>query len=338
MKTRSKLPLMGLLLLIPGVFLGWVWWMRSGALFVAKSVAIQVPSPPASGVGFSELGQAGDMFGGLSALFSALAFVGVAIAAFYQKVAADLQAEQLVDAQTATRQAEGEAVFARKIAARQLERAEDQHARESFEPLFFLLLSNRPPLPLTLKRPPQMPVTPDGSILAGPHPSEFDPPEMAERLRGQIVTSKAYADARMKNLGGIPSLIDFYLNVYRANEITLGPYWRSLYHVFKLIDRAKVEFSLKVEYANIARARLSTTEIFFLTLNCAASVGSEFKPLVDRYGLLKHVHRTGDPLLPSPDEELAAWCYAPTAVMSAESRCKYWDVNPAEDPRRLPAE
>lgn len=62
----------------------------------------------ADGTQLAQLGQIGDLFGGINALFAAFAFVGVALAAYYQHKAFKLQAEQ--------------------------------HVRQSFEPLFFQLL------------------------------------------------------------------------------------------------------------------------------------------------------------------------------------------------------
>lgn len=68
----------------------------------------------------SELGQIGDLFGGVNALFAAFAFVGVAIAAFYQHKTFKLQTEQNV--------------------------------RQAFEPLFFMLLDRHvPPASLSAK-------------------------------------------------------------------------------------------------------------------------------------------------------------------------------------------
>lgn len=68
----------------------------------------------------TELGQLGDLFGGVNALFAAFAFVGVAIAAFYQHKTFKLQTEQNV--------------------------------RQAFEPLFFMLLDRQtPPTLLTAK-------------------------------------------------------------------------------------------------------------------------------------------------------------------------------------------
>jgi hypothetical protein len=69
-----------------------------------------------------KLGQIGDLFGGVNALFAAFAFVGVAIAAYYQHRTFVLQREQDV--------------------------------RQSFEPLFFKLLDRHmPPTPLVVPFP-----------------------------------------------------------------------------------------------------------------------------------------------------------------------------------------
>jgi hypothetical protein len=109
--------------------------------------------------------------------------------------------------------------------------------------------------------------------------------------------------------------------LYRTVEPELGPYFRTLYHVFKFIHEDKIlTEDDKCEYVNIARAQLSKYELLMIFYNCLTSNGSGFKPLIVRYGILKHIndadlkhlHHKTDPTL-----------YSPTAFMSKAQRQQY---------------
>ncbi|MEJ5991959.1 putative phage abortive infection protein [Ramlibacter sp. PS3R-8] len=63
---------------VASIVAAWAAWGLYGASFVARRFAGEKP------VTLTELGQAGDLFGGINALFAALAFAGVAIAAYTQ--------------------------------------------------------------------------------------------------------------------------------------------------------------------------------------------------------------------------------------------------------------
>ena len=101
--------------------------LHADAMARAAEVAASAPAPTT----LQDLGQTGDIFGGVNALFAALAFIGVGVAAYYQRESWRLQHaswQMLVDAE---------------------ERAERDHVRQSFEPLFFELLKRvRSPNPL----------------------------------------------------------------------------------------------------------------------------------------------------------------------------------------------
>jgi len=280
------------------VLLLWGSWLAWGA-----KLALKVVGP----VVVASLGQVGDLFGGINALFAAFAFAGVAVAAYYQHLSWQLLSDQS-------------------------KREESRHARESFQPLFFQLLSHLPAFPACMR---SYPTLPTGGLLivGGGAQPVYDTGEILDALRTQILTSVQYAAARLGNRTVLPHIQAFYDDLYKANEASLGPYLRSLYHIFKLIDMSDLGDKERVQYANIARAKLDISAIFVLTLNCSTTRGNEFKPFVERYGLLKHVYRTGDADLPSPDEAFAEWCYSPTAVMSADSREAFWDLNPDQDPR-----
>lgn len=94
-----------LILLVLFVLGTWYWWGTQGAKLIADQIQ------PATGTApdlIARLGQTGDIFGGVNALFAAMAFIGVAVAAYFQY--------------------------------RTLQLVERNHRIEVFEPLFFKLL------------------------------------------------------------------------------------------------------------------------------------------------------------------------------------------------------
>jgi hypothetical protein len=105
---------------------------------------------------------------------------------------------------------------------------------------------------------------------------------------------------------------------YKLNEPSLGPYFRTLYHVFKLIDRqAFLSEQEKIDYANIARAQLSRFELALLFYDVLTPYGTEFKPLIEKYGILKHLEALD---LPNTNHKTNSSLYSPTAFMSQDER------------------
>ena len=116
-----------------------------------------------------------------------------------------------------------------------------------------------------------------------------------------------------------------YRDFYNANDGELAPYFRKLYHLFKFIAHSDLRWDDKVRYANIARASLNKDELLLLLLNCVSEKGTEFRPLVEGLGLLKH-------LPTSPERDIAGQCYSPTAFMQSIDRAKFWMYNPSKRP------
>lgn len=84
---------------------------------------------------------------------------------------------------------------------------------------------------------------------------------------------------------------DSYVNqIYEAGgEAILGPYFRSLYHLFKLIDRQPdLSNEVKREYANVARAHLNADDLILLAVNGCSEPGAGFRTYIEQFGLLKH--------------------------------------------------
>lgn len=80
-----------------------------------------------------------------------------------------------------------------------------------------------------------------------------------------------------------------YLQLYLSNSTILAPYFRVLYRLFELIDKANIEEKEKVRYAKIARAQLSESELFILRYNSANLYGDNFIEYINKFRLLKHL-------------------------------------------------
>jgi len=84
----------------------------------------------------------------------------------------------------------------------------------------------------------------------------------------------------------------FLHHTYGKYGYMLGHYFRNLYHIIKFIDEneAITSFSLKYKYVKILRAQLSAPEILLIALNGLTYYGEGFKPLIEKYKLLKNIN------------------------------------------------
>jgi hypothetical protein len=250
-----------------------------------------LPLPLADSKDMETLGQIGDLFGGVNALFAAFAFVGVAVAAHYQYKTFALQREQNV--------------------------------RQSFEPLFFKLLEERDHPPTLV---PEFMASKSHVV-----PKHFA--ECVVELREHLVAIADGVQRRGSNLDW-SLFAEPYENFYGENESDLGPYFRKLFHIFKLIARSDLRWEEKVQYANIARASLDTNELTLLVLNCGTTRGADFKTYVEGFGLLKHMRSVPrqDLGVRTIERVIAEAIYKPTATMDAAGREEHWRKNGGERP------
>ena len=80
-----------------------------------------------------------------------------------------------------------------------------------------------------------------------------------------------------------------YDNFYSDYNAELGHYFRFLYNIIAFIENSDV--NNKYFYAKILRAQLSDAEAAMLFYNGLAKHGEKkFKPLIEKYGLLKNVN------------------------------------------------
>jgi hypothetical protein len=83
------------------------------------------------------------------------------------------------------------------------------------------------------------------------------------------------------------SFVVFGFNATCASDGSdFGHYFRTLYHLIEFIDQSFIDE--KAYYVGIVRAQLSTDELTLLFYNGLSEQGENFKPLIEKYALLKN--------------------------------------------------
>tara|TARA_R100001369_G_scaffold23165_1_gene42515 strand:+ start:316 stop:1233 length:918 start_codon:yes stop_codon:yes gene_type:complete len=226
----------------------------------------------------SNAGAVGDMFGSLTALFSGLAFAGLITTLFMQRVELTLQRKEL----SQTREVFKIQRFENTLFG--LMKLLNDHVNS-------IEISNRDL----------------GYIIAGGRHLDENKGRHALKLISQNLpeTEKKIKNGPSYDLNVTAThilshkeLTDSYSDYYHKYlESHLGPYFRLIYAVIRLIESEKfsddpdADFKVKKEYSKIFRAHLSDAEIRLLMLNCASIQGAGLKGWVEKYGLLRHLSR-----------------------------------------------
>jgi len=219
-------------------------------------------------------GTFGDMFGTVNALFSGLAFAGVIYAILLQRRELRLQREEL-ELTRVELQGQKEQLAAQNSTLR----------KQNFETTFFQLLGLQNDIVNSIDVP-----TPQGKVLQGRDCFQLFYDRFKEAWGKNLPHHRSHDELERIN--------KTYLPFFESNQSELGHYFRSLYNIVKLIDQSDVED--KRLYTNLVRAQLSSFELVLLFYNSLSDKGSEkFKPLIEKYSLLKTVPRNH--LLNPPD-------------------------------------
>lgn len=95
-----------------------------------------------------------------------------------------------------------------------------------------------------------------------------------------------------------------YEYVYHKMDADYGHYFRNLYRIIKIIDEQNFyskseeeEFKVKYSYTSIIRSQLSDYEIYWMYFNGMFDYGEKFKPLIEKYALLKILRYNEDPTI-----------------------------------------
>lgn len=86
----------------------------------------------------------------------------------------------------------------------------------------------------------------------------------------------------------IEQTLEAYNTLYANEKSDLSHYFRTIYHIYKFIDKSDIEN--KKQYASIARAQLSSYEQILLFYNCLHDNGRDkFKPYIEKYAVFKNI-------------------------------------------------
>lgn len=219
-------------------------------------------------VGSVKAGSFGDQFGAVNALFSGLAFAGVIYAVVLQSKELALQREELEQTRQVLREQK-----------QQLENQNETMQQQRFENTFFQMVSlhNEIVDQLVLKE-----------MLGGARNlprSEFKGRRCFVRLNQILIGELQEQKSISKKDKKYKSSAEIYEAFYDQYQYMIGHYFRNLYTIIKIIDQSTI--SNKRDFTNIVRAQLSSNELTMLFYNCISPWGEKFKPLVEKYALLK---------------------------------------------------
>ena len=235
-------------------------------------------------LGFSEQhenwGQFGDYIGGtLNPLFAFTALLALLYTIVLQSRELRNSAEQL------TKSAEA------------LEKQNLVLRKQSFEATFFQLLRLYNEvvrgLHITLR---------ESEFLGGQARNvKHEDRQCLESLHNVLIREHYYSVARGDSLVPRREALNFaYHDFYSKYGHLVGHYFRTIYNIVKIVEKAEMPDEEKKEYTNVLRAQLSKYELGLLLYNCMSDYGKEkMLPLVIKYNLLKHVE---DDVLLAPDD------------------------------------
>jgi hypothetical protein len=232
---------------------------------------------------FTELGQTGDSFGGLNALLTAIAGALVFWAGFMQH-------------QTLKQ-------------VREEAKSERSHRNiQEFESLFFRLLE----LTATAVERIEGPKRSDKQLPRHKGTRALD--SLARSLYDHVGAHRGNQTDSQKQLF---ALVEGYLTkIYDRQPSAFGPYLRLLYQTFKHVAESTLSEEQQVRYANIARGQISEGAVLLLAVNGLAPNGYKFVPLIEKFGLLEHMHRR----YRTEYEQALGLGYRPRAFLGSQER------------------
>lgn len=232
--------------------------------------------------------KASDRIAAASALFSALAFVGLLFAVLIQR-------EDLLAQRRDQQELQADVVEQRRSLRAQAEALTQQ----AFENTFFHLLR----LHNENVQSQVASFVPGGEVYVGRRAFAIAAAEIEGRLA-------AWRQRHPEASIDLETVNRFYAEACETPDSDFGHYFRNLYHIVKYVDESRV--SDKRRYTSQVRAQLSQAEFTLLFANGLRRDGkSKFKPLIERYALLHEARLT-------PQTELLARFYADDAKGIAE--------------------
>lgn len=81
----------------------------------------------------------------------------------------------------------------------------------------------------------------------------------------------------------------YFEKYYENNRYELALYFRTIYRIYKFIDESSLSNNEKFKYSKIVRAQLSDSEVYFIYYDSFSKNGKEFRELILKYNILKHL-------------------------------------------------
>jgi len=198
-------------------------------------------------------GTYGDMFGSVNALFSGLAFAGVIVAILLQREELRLQRKELKETRQEFRQ------------------QNETLKQQRFENTFFNAVGLY------------------NEILRGmlfTHAGHQWQGRMSFQLFYHEFQSHYATVNQQPSMSEVEKVRVAYASFFSTRQSYIGPYFRTLYNIVKLVNTSDVV--TKQIYVNMLRAQLSVDELALLFYNCLSDLGvTKFKPLVEQFALLE---------------------------------------------------
>lgn len=222
-------------------------------------------------------GTFGDMFGVANSLFTGIALAVIIYGATLQRHEIKLLRNDIERSKSLVEQQQ-------ELARSQIKAQEKQ----IFEATFFQLLS-------AFSR-----------ILTSMDLTEKDEPDVRGADVFSVFIDRIYSKNAWRDPKHRKSTSECFEDFWEVNGNELGHYFRMLYNVFKFIDQSKIED--KKFYSNLVRAQISNDELIIIYLNGLSTRGEKFKPLIEKYSILKHVDQSNELV------KTAEGTFAPSAV------------------------
>lgn len=278
--------------------LAWLGWGLLGLLliwlFYGLSAYFLLPLLLVYGnVDTQRIGQFGDVFGALNALFSAFAFAVLIFTMFLQRRELALQREELEHTRNEIR-GQKEQLQAQNLTMQ----------RQVFESSFFALLGAYQDIVRMLDVSDLRHKTihrgrdcfkyfydafknEDGAVtyLGREHLS----PNKAELVK-RLSTGPDFLDFMCSRGATDNNIVQAYVSFFLDHQSDIGHYFRTIYHIYRFIDESDLEWEEKQRFSRIVRAQLSTYELLLFFYNGLSPYGyKKFWPLANKYEIFQNL-------------------------------------------------
>ena len=233
---------------------------------------------------FCKPNEFGDSAGATNGLFSALAFAGVIYAIFLQKDELSLQRQELKNTR-------------KEIAGQkrefQMQNKTLKHQR--FENTFFQMLNLHQEIVRGLSYSFEKECRKMDS--EGKQEVYYEQRTVNGREIFHFTFEKVVINNETASLMGMRGLLMYEkIKGYELSDIPTyyDHYFRNLYRIIKFVHESPLiqGFEERYQYTSIVRGQLSRYELIWLYYNCLSEYGNEyFKPLIERYALLKNIRK-----------------------------------------------